>query len=46
MTKKVLAAVILTSMCVASVAGATPMTEFKKGEAQIDIAGCAAWWCF
>jgi len=39
MTKKVLAAVILTSMCVASVAGATPMTEFKKGEAQIDIAG-------
>ena len=39
MTKKILAAVVLASMCVASVAGATPMTEFNKGEGQIDIAG-------
>jgi OOP family OmpA-OmpF porin len=39
MTKKILAAVVLAGLCVASVAGATPMTEFNKGEGQIDIAG-------
>ncbi len=37
MNKKILTAVILASMCVAAVAGATPMTEFKKGEGQIDL---------
>lgn len=39
MKKKILAAVILASMAVAAVAGATPMTEFSKGTAQVDIAG-------
>ncbi len=39
MKKKLLTAVVLASMCVAAVAGATPMTEFNKGEGQIDIAG-------
>ena len=39
MNKKLLTAVVLASMVVASVAGATPMTEFNKGEGQIDIAG-------
>lgn len=39
MSKKILAAIVLASLCVVSVAGATPMTEFKKGDLQIDVGG-------
>jgi len=40
MQKKVLAAVVLAGLCLASVAGATPMTEFHKGKGQVSV---SAW---
>lgn len=37
MNKKLLASLVIAGLCMASAAGATPMTEFHKGQGQIDL---------